>query len=285
MMSGPSRAVDRLGLILSQNTGQALTESRRWRIESSLRALLRERSLCSLDALVSEIERDPRGPLMAMTLDAMLNHESSFFRDIAVFEALEQHVLPRIRENAAREKTIRIWCAGASTGQEAYSLAMLFKRMGPAWDGWRIFIQATDVSAVAIEKAQRGRFSQMDMQRGLPINDLLRWFTPAGDEWQLADEIRDMVTFNTDNLLEPRRVSGMFDLIFCRNVLFYFPTDKKQQACAQIARFSRPGTYLVLGAGEMLTGLESRFVNCLEASCVYISDRRTDPARTDRLAS
>ncbi len=284
MSSSPARAVDRLGQMLSQNTGQALTESRRWRIESALRPLLRERSLSSLDALVSEIERDPRGPLMVQTLDAMLNHESSFFRDIAVFNALEERVLPRIRENA-RDNMLRVWCAGASTGQEAYSLAMMIKRMGSLWDGWRICIQATDVSAVAIDKARRGRYSQMDMQRGLPINDLLRWFTPVADEWQLSDEIRGMVSFSADNLLDPRRVSGLFDLILCRNVLFYFPEEKKQQACTQLARFAKPGTYLVLGAGEMLTGRESRFVTCRDLNCVYIADRRSDPTRADRVAS
>ena len=284
MASNLPCAIDRLGQLLSRHTGQALTESRRWRIESALRPLLRERDLPSLDALIGAIERDPSGPLMLQTIDAMLNHESSFFRDVAVFKTLEDKILPSIQKNA-REKVLRIWCAGVSTGQEAYSLAMMIKRMGPLWDGWRISIQATDVSPVAIEKAQRGLYSQMDMQRGLPINDLLRWFAPVGDDWQLCDEIREMITFSTDNLLDPRRVSGQFDLILCRNVLFYFPEEMKQQACTQMARFAKPGTYLILGAGEMLTGLASRFVSCREVNCVYISDRRTDPSREDRVTS
>lgn len=277
------RAVERLGEILSKHTGQALTESRRWRIESALRPLLRERGLCSLDALVAEIDRAPGGALMAQVIDAMLNHESSFFRDHTVFRAIEERVFPRIRDNSP-DKLLRIWCAGASTGQEAYSLAMMIKRMGPFWDGWRTTIHATDVSPVAIEKASRGRYAQMDMQRGLPISELLRWFTPVGDDWQIADEIREMVTFSTDNLLEPRRVSGLFDLILCRNVLFYFPEESKQRACLQMARFARPGTYLVLGAGEMLTGRESRFVSCRDLNCIYVADRRSDPARADRAA-
>ena len=272
MMAPPSRAIQRLGDLLAHHTGQTLSESRRWRIETSLRPLMRERGLVSLDGLVAAIERDPGGTLMTETIDAMLNHESSFYRDFAVFKAIEQTALPSLQAQA-RDKTLRIWCAGCSTGQEAYSLAMMLKRMKPAWDGWRVTIVATDVSELAIEKARRGRYPQMDMQRGLQINDLLRWFRPAGDDWQIADEIRDMISFQTDNVLEPRKVSGVFDLILCRNMLFYFPEDMRRKACDTLARHARPGTYLVLGAGEMLAGGNSPFANCRELSCIYVADK------------
>lgn len=272
MMGSPNRAAERLGDLLARHTGQSLSESRRWRIETSLRPLLRDQNLPSLDALLAALDRDLSGTLLAQTLDAMLNHESSFFRDIGVFNAIGEKVLPRIRE-AARERVLRIWCAGCSTGQEAYSIAMLIKRMGSVWDGWRISIHATDVSTVAIEKARRGRYAQMDMQRGLPINDLLRWFSPVEDDWQISDEIREMVSFKADNLLEPRRATGVFDLILCRNVLFYFPEDKRRIACDQLAGHARPGTYLILGAGEMLTGGNAAFSNCRELSSIYIADK------------
>ena len=272
MITPPSRAIQRLGELLSRHTGQALSESRRWRIETSLRPLLRERDLLSLDALVHAIDKDASGALLLQTIDAMLNHESSFFRDIAVFQAIEQKLLPVLREQV-RDKVLRIWCAGCSTGQEAYSLAMMIKRMGAVWDGWRVSIHATDVSPVAIEKAKRGRYPQIDMQRGLPINDLLRWFTPLGEDWQISEEIREMVHFQADNLLDPRKLSGTFDLILCRNVLFYFPEDKRRVACDHIARHARQGSYLILGAGEMLTGGNNPFSNCRELSCVYIAER------------
>jgi chemotaxis protein methyltransferase CheR len=272
MITPPSRAIQRLGELLSRHTGQALSESRRWRIETSLRPLLREHGLPSLDALLVAIERNPAGSLMTETIDAMLNHESSFFRDIGVFRAIEEEVLPRLREQA-RDKTLRIWCAGCSTGQEAYSIAMMLKRMGSLWDDWRVTIHATDVSPVAIEKARSGRYPHMDMQRGLPINDLLRWFRPVEEDWQIADEIRGMISFQTDNLLETSRVSGAFDLILCRNVLFYFPEALRRQACDRLARHARPGSYLVLGAGEMLAGGNAAFSNCRELSCIYVADR------------
>ncbi|MBT2188892.1 CheR family methyltransferase [Sphingobium nicotianae] len=272
MISPPNRAIQRLGDLLSRHTGQALSESRRWRIETSLRPLMRERDFPSLDALLAAIDRDTDGTLLLETIDAMLNHESSFFRDIAVFQAIERKVLPALHEHS-REKLLRIWCAGCSTGQEAYSLAMMIKRMGALWDGWRVSIHATDVSPVAIGKAKSGRYAQIDMQRGLPINELLRWFTPVGEDWQIADEIREMVHFQTDNLLDPRRLSGTYDLILCRNVLFYFPEDKRRLACDHIAHHARQGSYLVLGAGEMLTGGNNPFSTCRELSCVYVAER------------
>lgn len=274
---------EKLGRLLRERTGQIISEGRRWRIESTLRPLLRARNLASLDALIAAIERDPAGPLATEAVEAMLNHESSFFRDIGVFGTIRQAILPRIRD-AARDKQLRIWCAGASTGQEAYSLAMLIKRMGAAWDGWRIDIHATDVSPAAIETARRGRYAQMDMQRGLPVDELLRWFTEVEGQWQLAGELREMVTFSVDNLLDPRRVTGHYDLILCRNVLLYFPEEGKQAAYARLAQFARPGTYLVMGAGEMPSGPDSRFVPCRDLNCIYIADRRADPARPDRFA-
>lgn len=284
-----ARAGDKLAQLLEKHTGQQLTEGRRWRIETSLRPLLRAHGLGGLDQLVTAIERETSGTLLEQTIDLLLNHESSFFRDLAVFQSLETGILPQIRarideraHDRPGERRLRIWCAGCSTGKEAYSVAMMLKHMGDLWDGWRISILATDVSPVAIETAKRGRYTQMEMQRGLGVGDLLRWFTPAGDDWQISDDIRDMVCFRTDNLLEPRIISGEFDLILCRNVLFYFPEDKRQIAYRQLAQHSQTGTYLVLGAGETLVGQSSLFAPCRNHRCVYIYD---SPARCETCAT
>jgi chemotaxis protein methyltransferase CheR len=267
---GSTHAVETLARLLETHTGQQLTEARLWRVETSLRPLLRAHELHSLDELVSSLGRRPSGPLFDEVLDLILNHESSFFRDLAVFQSLEKAILPRLAEQAS-EKRLRIWCAGCSTGKEAYSVAMALKHMGKVWDGWRISILGTDVSPIAIETAKRGNYAQMEIQRGLGISDLLRWFSPVGDSWQIGDEIREMVSFHTDNLLDPRVVSGEFDLILCRNVLFYFPEDKRQVAYRHLARHSRPGSYLVLGAGETLIGQEGCFTPCREHRCIYTS--------------
>lgn len=276
-----SRAVDTLARMLEKHTGQQLSEARRWRVETSLRPLLRNNGLRSLDDLVSVLGRAPAGSLFDQTIDLMLNHESSFFRDLAVFQSLETAILPEIRERNLSDRRLRIWCAGCSTGKEAYSIAMALKHMGSLWDGWRISILGTDVSPIAIEEAKSGRYSQMEMQRGLAINDLLRWFTPAGEHWQIKDEIREMVQFQTDNLLEPRAVSGEFDLILCRNVLFYFQDQNRRSAFNQIIRHAHRNSYLVLGAGETLVGQESSFMPCPKHGCVYKcseADRSTPPS-------
>lgn len=274
-------AAGRLADLLSRETGQTLSEARRWRIETSLRPLLRAHGLHTLDDLICAIDRDPAGPLKAEAVDAMLNHESSFFRDLAVFHALETVVLPRLASTIA-DRRLRIWCAGCSTGQEAYSLAMVVKRT-PALEGWTVSIEASDVSALAIAKAKQGRYSQMDMQRGLPISELLRWFQPVGKEWQVADELRQMVTFRQDNILQARRACGPFDLILCRNVLFYFPEAQRQQACSELALRARPGTHLVLGAGEML-GAETGFTACRDLSCIYAAQPASGPSTVVRRA-
>jgi len=268
MLAPPARAVAALGRLLEQETGQQLAESRRWRIETSLRPLMRDHGIATLDGLLDAIEHDPTGMLRTATLDAMLNHESFFFRDIAVFRAIETRVLPHLHASAP-ERQLRIWSAGCSTGQEAYSIAMILKRMGAMWDGWRISILATDVSPIAIDKARTGIFPQMDMQRGLPINELLRWFTPHGRDWRISDELRQMIGFRADNLLAPQNVSGPFDLVLCRNVLFYFPEAQRRQAELELARRTRAGGFLLLGAGEMLGSRQAGFVSCRDMSCIY----------------
>lgn len=280
MGNPPIRAADFLAALLEKHTGQRLGEGRRWRIETLLRPLLRARALNSLEELVAALGPHPTGPLLDQTIDLMLNHESSFFRDLSVFESIETAILPLLRERASRRQ-LRIWSAGCATGMEAYSIAMMLKRMGSVWDGWQVTIVGTDVSPPAIAAAKRGRYSQMEVQRGLGVNDLLRWFTPIANEWQINAEIRDMVFYHADNVLEPRAVSGTFDLILCRNLLFYFHEEKRQLACKQIARHARPGTYLVVGASETLVGQESGFSACRPHRCIYVSGA---PDRSDACA-
>jgi len=276
-----SHAVERLGELLSRETGQILAEGRQWRIETSLRPLLRSRGFASLSDLLRALDRDADDALKAEAVDAMLNHESSFFRDLAVFRTIEDKVLPQLT-NRLDGRTLRIWCAGCSTGQEVYSLAMIVKR-SKALAGRHVVIQGSDVSGPVIEKARRGRYAQMDMQRGLPISELLRWFQPVGNDWQIVDEIRDMVSFHTDNLLDPRQITGSFDLVLCRNVLFYFPEALRREACDQIARRCRPGALVVLGAGEVL-GNHAAFSPSPELSGIYVAGRPTGEANIAALA-
>lgn len=241
-----------------RRTGQHLGEARMWRIETSLRDVMRQHGLRDLAALLDALERDDRGSIADATIHSISNHESSFFRDPTVFDGLEKQVLPHL--NATRsERLLRVWCAGCSTGQEVYSLAILLKRQEAMWKNWRISILGTDLSPFSITRAQGGLFKQMDVQRGLPIADLLRWFTPADDQWRISGELRAMTSFKVDNILEPRAISGKFDLILCRNVLLYFSPELRNHALTRIAHYTRPDTMLILGAGETTIGASAMF--------------------------
>lgn len=163
-------------------------------------------------------------------------------------------------EGRGAERVVKVWCAGCSTGQEAFSLAMMFQNSKANWPGWRMQILATDVSGAVIEKAKSGLISQMDAQRGLAINDLLKWMTPAGDDWRMDNALRRMIDFRVDNLFRPAAPAGEYDLILCRNVMLYFNAERKKTLFETLAGHCAPGGHLLLGAGETVMGLTTDFV-------------------------
>ncbi|QUT04201.1 protein-glutamate O-methyltransferase CheR [Sphingobium phenoxybenzoativorans] len=244
--------------LLEARTGQILSESRIWRIETALKPVLRMNGMANLEELVSQLLASTESNLTDDVINALLNNETSFFRDLQTFDMLYRDLLPQL-SSSKQDKVLRIWCAGCSTGQEAYSLAMQLRKDAGRWQGWRIQILATDISTAAISRAQSGLFSQIDVQRGLAINDLLRWFEPVGDDWKVSDELRRMIEFRVDNLLEPKASSGDYDLILCRNVMLYFSLERRQKVFSRLAEHSRQGSYLILGAGETVIGQTDAF--------------------------
>ncbi|MGD9812012.1 MAG: protein-glutamate O-methyltransferase CheR [Sphingobium sp.] len=257
-------AMRMLASTLEARTGQILSESRLWRLETSLKPVLRANGLRTLDHLAAKIEAEPNGVLAVDAVNALLNNETSFFRDAHIFRLLAEELLPgqmeRIMAEGRHKKQLRIWCAGCSTGQEAFSLAMMFRNRMENWPGWRLQILATDVSRAAIDRARSGLVPQMEVQRGLPINDLLRWMEPDGDQWRVSSELRQMIDFRVDNLCAPSAPSGDYDLIFCRNVLLYFNGERKKQIFSLLARHCAINGYLLLGAGETVIGHTDDFV-------------------------
>ncbi|HEX7781855.1 MAG TPA: protein-glutamate O-methyltransferase CheR [Sphingobium sp.] len=246
--------------LLEARTGQILSESRIWRIETALKPVLRANGMANLEELVSQLLASTESSLTDDVISALLNNETSFFRDLQTFDMLYRDLLPALAASKP-EKVLRIWCAGCSTGQEAYSLAMQLRKDAARWQGWRFQILATDISKSAIARAQSGIFSQIDVQRGLAINDLLRWFEPVGDDWKVSDDLRRMIDFKVDNLLEPKAPSATYDLILCRNVMLYFALDKRQKVFSRLADHSRSGSYLILGAGETVIGQTEAFAS------------------------
>lgn len=267
-MSSNVHIMQAIAAFFEDKTGQHLSESRMWRVENALRDVMRHHGLNDLSELLEALQSDHSDQIAAATIHCITNHESSFFRDLKVFEMLEKQVLPHLNATLP-ERLLRVWCAGCSTGQEVYSLAIILKRQEAMWRGWRVSIMGTDISPFSITKAQAGLFQQMDIQRGLPVGDLLRWFEPVEDRWRVQPLVRALTSFKIDNVLEPRAVSGMFDLILCRNVLMYFSPDLRSKALSSLARHSRSDTVLLLGAGETTIGASTLFTPSAEFRGAY----------------
>jgi chemotaxis protein methyltransferase CheR len=250
---------DFLRSALKQRSGLMLSADKQYLVESRLLPIARKAGLANLGALVEALKPGGDDALMSAVVEAMATNESFFFRDKIPFEHFRSIVMPALLASRRASRTIRIWCAAASTGQEPYSLAMCLKGMEREIAGWRIDILATDLSNEVLEKARAGRYSQFEVQRGLPIQSLIKYFTQVGELWQIAPDIRAMVKFRQLNLLSNFSNLGMFDLIFCRNVLIYFDQETKVAVLENLARVTACDGYLVLGAAETVVGLTESF--------------------------
>jgi chemotaxis protein methyltransferase CheR len=198
-----------------------------------------------------------------------MTNESLFFRDKAPFEHFRSTILPALKAARQNSRTIRIWCAAAAAGQEPYSLAICLKEMEPDIAGWRIDLLATDLSNDVLEKARLGIYSQFEVQRGLPIHLLIKYFTQSSDMWQLVPDVRGMVKYRQLNLMSDFAHLGMFDLVFCRNVLIYFDQRTKVDLLDRLAQVIAPDGYLVLGAAETVVGLTDSFTIVPEKHGLY----------------
>jgi chemotaxis protein methyltransferase CheR len=244
--------------LLKERSGLMLSADKQYLVESRLIPLARRSGLGGIGDLVTKM-RSGAEPLTVAVVEAMTTNETFFFRDKVPFDHFRETILPSMLEARKNRRAIRIWCAASSTGQEPYSLAMILKDMGAALSGWRIEIVATDLSQEVLEKSRSGIFSQFEVQRGLPIQMLVKHFTQINETWQLSPEIRAMVQFKQLNLLHDFSHLGAFDIIFCRNVLIYFDQDTKVNVFNRLARVIETDGFLVLGAAETVVGLSAGF--------------------------
>jgi chemotaxis protein methyltransferase CheR len=268
---------DFLRKLLKDRSGLMLSADKQYLVESRLTPVSRKHSLTSLGELVAKLKAGNE-ELTVDVVEAMTTNESFFFRDKITFEHFRDAIVPALMTARARERRIRIWCAAASTGQEPYSLAMMLKEMKDKLGGWRVEILGTDISVDVLEKAKAGVYSQFEVQRGLPIQMLVKFFTQAGDTWQIAPDIRAMVQYRHHNLLAEFSGFGRFDVVFCRNVLIYFDQETKSGVLNRIARQLDPDGYLVLGAAETVVGLSDAFKPIAEKRGLYAPNKETRPA-------
>lgn len=247
-----------LATFLDQRAGLVFTPDKSYLAESRLNPIARRLGHASLDALL-DVLRSGRSPtLEASVVEAMTTNETSFFRDKTPFERLRKQILPQIMEARAVSRRLNIWCAASSSGQEPYSLAMMLAEMKDELDGWFTEILATDIAPGMIEKSKAGIYSQFEVQRGLPIQLLVKYFSQEGESWRLNADLRGMVRHQVYNLLDDYSSFCQFDVIFCRNVLIYFNQERRLYVLDKLARCLAPGGVLILGSAETLIGVTDK---------------------------
>jgi len=249
---------DYLRKMLRERSGLVLSVEKQYLAESRLLPLARRHGFASVGELVQQL-KFPSHALATEVVDAMTTNETFFFRDRIPFDLLRDTVMPALLTARSRTRRIRIWCTAASTGQEPYSIAMTLREMGVRLAGFQVDILATDLVAGALDRARDGLYTQFEVQRGLPIQLLIKYFTKVGEMWQIAPDLRAMVQFRPLNLLNDFSALGLFDLVFCRNVLIYFDQPTKISVLNRIARQMPDDGFLVLGAAETVVGLTDAF--------------------------
>ena len=248
---------DFLRKLLKERSGLDLSADKQYLVESRLIPLARRAGLPGIAELVAKIKAGAE-KLTSDVVEAMTTNETFFFRDKIPFDHLREAILPALVQARASRRSLRIWCAASSTGQEPYSIAMCVKECA-GLSGWRVEIVATDLSQEVLEKSKAGIYSQFEVQRGLPIHMLVKYFTQTGELWQLNADIRAMVQHRQLNLLQDFSHLGTFDVIFCRNVLIYFDQDTKAGIFDRLSRMLEPDGVLALGAAESVVGISDAF--------------------------
>jgi chemotaxis protein methyltransferase CheR len=244
---------------IQKTTGVVVHEGQEYLVESRLAPILRKFDFASSADLVKQVLRKQDPQLIGLVADAMMTSETFFFRDRQPFEIFRTVMLPRLVEAKRDKRRIRIWSAACATGQEPYSLAMILDEEARRLAGWQIEIVATDLSGSALETARAGLYNQFEVQRGLPISLLLRYFHRDKDQWRVVEHIRSRVRFQQLNLLHSFDRLGTFDIIFCRNVLMYFSPETRKSVITRMAQTLEPDGMLMLGATEFLPSGEPLF--------------------------
>ncbi|MGB9604746.1 MAG: CheR family methyltransferase [Bryobacteraceae bacterium] len=240
-----------------RDSGIVLEEGKQYLVEARLAPLVREHGLASVNDLCALLRAVAADGLRRKVVEAMTTNETQFFREPAQYEALRTTLLAELLAARRSSRPLNCWSAAASTGQEAYSLAMMAAEMGLGPSEMQIL--GTDLAESVLERARQGRYSQLEVNRGLPAAYLVKYFARHGLEWILKDEIRRRVRFLRHDLRDSARHWGPFDLVFCRNVLIYFDTETKRKILRQVREAMSPGGYLLLGAVESILDLENLF--------------------------
>ncbi len=245
--------------VVRRHSAIVLEPGKEYLVESRLVPLARKEGEQSIASLVTKMRAERTGALTGRVVDAMTTNETSFFRDNHPFDAMVKHVLPELVRARAAERRLSIWCGASSSGQEPYTLTMLLKDVLTAHPGWSASLLATDLSAEMLERTRAGVYTQLEVNRGLPVAMLVRHFDKVGTQWQVKPELRAMVKTRPLNLAVPFPPIGTFDVVFLRNVLIYFDAPTKKAVLQRVRQVLRPDGYLFLGGAETTLGIDDAF--------------------------
>lgn len=255
--------------LVARVAGIVVEAGQEYLIESRLAPLADELGLGSIGDLIAQIRSDPSEELRRRAVEAMTTHETFFFRDDSPFEALKSEVLPQILQRRAGERRLSIWSCACSTGQEPYSIALLLREYVPQVMNWKLELVGTDFSQSALERARQGRYSQLEVDRGLPAILLRKYFEKQGEEWQLTAEIRERVQFRSLNLAHALPSMPPFDVILLRNVMIYFDVPTKRRILGELQRLLKPDGYLMLGTAETTLNLDPAYEQVLHGKSAF----------------
>lgn len=261
--------IDLFSSIVKKRSGLVVTPNKAYLLESRLLPMARKHGLENLEKLAAAVRASSPEDLLEAITEAMTTNETFFFRDTGPFDRFRENVLPPLLQSRATGKRLRIWCAAASTGQEPYSLAMILNEMAGQLAGWNVEIIGTDISNEALNKAKEGVYTQFEVQRGLPIQSLMKYFNQEDGGWRINDSLRKMIVFKNFNLLDNFYQLGQFDIVFCRNVLIYFEQDDKAQILDRICKQMPADGRLFLGGAETVIGVTDKFKQIANLRGVY----------------
>jgi chemotaxis protein methyltransferase CheR len=245
-------------LVLDQSA-IVLEEDKGYLVESRLLPLARREGFTSISLLVQKMQSEPVHGLHRRAVEAMTTNETSFFRDFHPFEALKKFVLPELIARCAAQRALNIWCAASSSGQEPYSLCMLIRENFPQLLSWKLHILATDLSSDILARAREARYSQLEVNRGLPASLLVKYFEKRGCDWYLREDIRNMVDYQIVNLANPWPTLPAMDIVMIRNVLIYFGIETKKTIFARVRKVLKPDGYFFLGGAETTFSIDDSF--------------------------
>jgi chemotaxis protein methyltransferase CheR len=245
--------------LVHQRAAIVIEPGKEYLVESRLSTVARDEGFGSLDLLVADLRAKPANGLHRKVIDAMTTNETTFFRDVHPFEALRLHVLPELIERRVAQRQLSIWCAACSTGQEPYTVAMIIREHFPTLADWDVRILGTDLSQDVLERARQGRYTQLEVNRGLPATYMVKHFRKEGTEWQISDAVRQMVEYRELNLIEPWNCIPLVDVVLMRNVLIYFDVATKKTILGKVRQILRPEGSLLLGGAETTMNLDDTY--------------------------